>query len=107
MMVKRIALVLSLITITTAAHAHSRNHHRHWAHRHHHDRLASGPTSVPQSGGNNVAAARARGLPWCGAYMADVFHFVGAKARELWLAANWAREGRPSSPHVGAVVVWR
>lgn len=58
------------------------------------------------NGGPNFAAARARGLPSCGAYMADQFGFRGPQARKLWLARNWAHEGRATSPHPGAVAVW-
>jgi hypothetical protein len=56
--------------------------------------------------GSNVAAARARGLRWCGAEMADEMGIRGQQGRELWLARNWANVGTPTSPHVGAVVVW-
>lgn len=44
--------------------------------------------------GSNVAAARARGLPWCGAFMADHLGIHGVAGRELWLARNWTRWGR-------------
>lgn len=55
------------------------------------------------------AEARARrshhGLPWCGIYMSKYF---GKSDRRLWVAREWAREGRPASgPEIGAVVVWR
>lgn len=58
-------------------------------------------------GGGNDARARARGLPDCGAYMADLFGFHGALGRTLWVAANWAHMGHATSPHPGAVAVWR
>ena len=48
----------------------------------------------------NVAAVRARGLPWCGAEMADELGIYGQQGRELWLARNWARwapRHRPTS----------
>lgn len=55
------------------------------------------------------AEARARrshhGLPWCGIYMSKYF---GKSDRRLWIAREWAREGRPAGgPEIGAVVVWR
>lgn len=56
--------------------------------------------------GSNVAAALSRGLAWCGAYMADKLGIQGPQARELWVARNWARVGRPTEPHVGAIVVF-
>jgi len=58
-------------------------------------------------GGGNDARARAQGLPDCGAYMADLFGFVGKVGRELWVAANWAHMGHATEPHPGAVAVWR
>ena len=65
-------------------------------------------TGFSRAGGGNVSAARVRGLPWCGAYMADVMGITGQAARELWVAANWAHWGRPAGgPQVGAVVVFR
>lgn len=41
---------------------------------------------------------------WCGWQMLQWHPAAGG--RELWLARNWARVGRPTSPHVGAIVVW-
>jgi len=84
-------------------------HHHHYVHHyiHHtvkHERYH--PEQIAYGYGGNVAAARSRGLPWCGAYMADKLGFAGALGRELWVAANWARVGVPTSPHIGAVVVW-
>jgi hypothetical protein len=42
-------------------------------------------------------------LPWCGIYLSKYF---GKSDRRLWIAREWAREGAPASPGVGAVVVW-
>lgn len=47
--------------------------------------------------GNNVRPAK-----WCGWYMRQR-HGGGP---EYNLARNWARRGRASVPHVGAIVVW-
>lgn len=41
---------------------------------------------------------------WCGCFL--VKH-LGLSDRSLWVARNWARVGRASSLHVGAIVVWR
>jgi hypothetical protein len=82
----------------TSHHSHGR--FRAWSASSNH----GGNGSVP---GRNVASARSRGLPWCGAFMADVMGITGRTARELWIAANWARWGRATTPHVGVVVVWR
>jgi hypothetical protein len=52
-------------------------------------------------------AGRALGRPraWCGWWLG---RHLGMLDRKLWLAANWARVGRPAhGPAVGAVVVWR
>jgi hypothetical protein len=57
--------------------------------------------------GSNVAAARGRGMAWCGAELADELGIHGQQGRELWLARNWARVGTAASAHIGAVVVWR
>lgn len=41
---------------------------------------------------------------WCGCWLSA---HLGLHRRDLWLARNWARVGRPSSPQAGAIVVWR
>lgn len=51
------------------------------------------------------ARSRRHGLPWCGIYMSQ---YTGIHKRSLWVARNWAYEGRPAhGPAVGTVVVWR
>lgn len=102
-------VAVSLSLTATQASAHSL--HRHHAYHHHRWRYASYrhgrvPHKRTSFYGSNVAAARARGLPWCGAEMADEFGIYGTQGRELWVARNWAHVGIPTSPHVGAVVVW-
>jgi predicted Zn-dependent protease len=47
--------------------------------------------------------ADGRPRAWCGWYMRQI-KGVGNSAYNL--ARNWARWGRPSTPHQGAVVVW-
>ena len=112
-----IALAMSLVTGAAhgTAYAHGWHHfgfHRYYRYHHRHH-LRWHPVrdlfrhEGYSDGGSNVAAARRQGLPWCGAFMADLYHFAGAVGRELWLAANWAHVGHPTVPHVGAVVVWR
>lgn len=104
--IRRSALVAlaALALLATPALAHSRHrtawhhHQHHYAQRHHY--------APVQPEGSNVAAARSRGLPWCGAAMADKLGIHGALGRELWLARNWASYGRATSAHVGAIVVW-
>ena len=100
---------VSLSLTATEASAHSvHRHHAYHPHRWHrasyrHRSHFSRPENFY---GSNVAAARARGLPWCGAEMADEMGIHGRQGRELWLARNWAHVGTPTSAHVGAVVVW-
>lgn len=51
-------------------------------------------------------AHRPAGCParrWCGCWLAK---HLGMNRRDLWLARNWARVGRPTSPQPGAIVVW-
>ena len=98
------AICIGLLA-TTQAQAH-RYHHAYTHHYVHHVkyyRHYDGPIGY----GGNVAAARARGLPWCGAYMADKLGYHGAAGRDLWVARNWAGVGHATSPHIGAIVVWR
>lgn len=54
----------------------------------------------------STAEARGHhGLPWCGIYLSQYFHKTD---RRLWLAREWATEGKPApGPEVGVVVVWR
>lgn len=101
---------LSLSITTTEASAHSvHQHHASPGHRGHHVSYRRNPTNYGERSfyGSNVAAARGRGMAWCGAEMADELGIHGPEGRELWLARNWAHVGAPSSAHVGAVVVWR
>lgn len=100
------AVSLSLTATEASAHSVHRHHAYHphrWRVSYRHRPHFSRPGNFY---GNNVAAARARGLPWCGAEMADEMGIHGQQGRELWLARNWARVGTPTSAHVGAVVVW-
>ena len=103
---------VSLSLVATEASAHGI--HQHYAYRHHHyDRAHHGAYrrshsryGAGSSYRSNVAAVRSRGLPWCGAEMADELGIHGQQGRELWLARNWARIGTATSAHIGAVVVW-
>ncbi len=56
----------------------------------------------------HALGGRPAGCParaWCGCWLG---HHLGMPRRDLWLARNWARVGRPSDgPRVGAIVVWR
>jgi hypothetical protein len=55
-----------------------------------------------------TAEARPAGCPpraWCGCWLG---YYLGVPKKDLWLARNWAREGRPAmGPGLGVVVVWR
>jgi hypothetical protein len=98
---------VSLSLTATEASAHSTHqHHAYARQRGHHASYRRGDYGGSLYG-SNVAAARARGMAWCGAEMADELGIHGQQGRELWLARNWARVGTPTSAHVGAVVVWR
>lgn len=101
------AVSLSLTATEASAHSvHQRHayHHQRWNHA----SYRRGPAANDGGSfhGSNAAAARARGLPWCGAEMADELGIHGQQGRELWIARNWARVGTATSAHVGAVVVW-
>jgi hypothetical protein len=100
---------VSLSLTATEASAHSGNQHHAYRHRGHHVSYRRGPADYGGGRfyGSNVAAARARGMAWCGAEMADELGIHGQQGRELWLARNWTHVGTPTSAHVGAVVVWR
>lgn len=71
---------------------------------HHHSRskVASKWHPRPSVGGETSAQTAARPARWCGWQMR--LWFGGGP--ELNLARNWARVGRPSAPHVGAIIVW-
>ena len=101
---------VSLSLTATEASAHSvHQHHVYHHHRWHHASYRRSPAHHHYKEGfygSNVAAARARGMPWCGAEMADELGIHGQQGRELWLARNWAHVGTPTSAHIGAVVVW-
>ncbi len=97
--------VLSLFAITLAkpAQASHHKHHRHYAHHHYrhyarHHRQHNDSVSIP------VAYHDGRPSAWCGWYMRQIMHVADAAYN---LAANWAHWGRPTEPHVGAVVVWQ
>lgn len=50
------------------------------------------------------------GIPWCGCWLKHALSAAlsaADRALNLNRAIEWARVGRPASPHVGAVVVWR
>lgn len=69
------------------------------------------PLSLPHGFVREVARALPSGRPagcparaWCGCWLG---HHLGMARRDLWLARNWARVGRPAGgPQVGAIVVW-
>ncbi len=64
-------------------------------------RYARGRTSSSYSRGHHGAGARPRA--WCGWWMRT----QRGGGAHLNLAWNWSKWGRPASPQVGAVVVWR
>ncbi len=98
---------VSLSLAATEASAHGIHRHSAYQHRRqHHVAYRRSRYGAGSSYGSNVAAARARGLAWCGAEMADELGIGGREGRELWVARNWARVGAPTSAHIGAVVVW-
>lgn len=121
--VLRIVLgVIALLLISGAsAEASHRHHHHH--HRFAHHRLAPVAQAAPVfsifGGGGWTSpsifssytgvASGSRpsdcyGIPWCGCYLR---HQFGLADKTLNRAIAWARVGHPTSPHVGAVVVWR
>lgn len=83
--------IVGLMAIASQANAHGRQHlHRvvhHYTHRHY-------------------VGSEGRPRAWCGWYMAYKLGIGGALGRSLWIAANWAYVGTPTTPHVGAIVVW-
>lgn len=109
-MVRTTLLATAAVSLSlTATEASAHSVHQHHPYHHHHWRHASyRPIHHYEQGfyGGNVAAARARGMPWCGAEMADELGIHGRQGRKLWLARNWAHVGNPTSAHIGAVVVW-
>lgn len=100
---KKLATAFAITLIaTTAAQARGHRHHHH--HRHYMNIRYDGPVHAR---GSNVAAARARGLPWCGAFAADYFGLPrNYHGLNLWQAREWRGVGHPSSPHIGAIAVW-
>jgi len=104
------ALVFALLT--SSASAHSRHHHyRYYAH-HHRSTVAATPWAGWGFWGEQQPSAVSltrrhfsdgRPALWCGWYMRQV---KGVADTAYNLARNWAHWGRPTSPHVGAVVVW-
>jgi hypothetical protein len=101
------AVSLSLTATEASAHG-EHQHHAYHRPRGAHATHRRGPADYGGGSfyGTNVAAARARGMAWCGAEMADELGIHGRQGRELWLARNWAHVGTATSAHVGAVVVW-
>ncbi len=106
--------VLSLFAITLAKPAQASHHkhhhysHKHYAHRHYrhyarHHRQHNDVVSAHVAS-NEGRPADCYGIPWCGCALR---HWLGIADTALNLAANWAHWGRPTEPHVGAVVVWR
>jgi hypothetical protein len=94
---------VSLSITATEASAHSAHQHHAYARRGSAHSAHYGERSFS---GSNVAAARGRGMAWCGAEMADELGIHGQQGRQLWIARNWAHVGAPTAAHVGAVVVW-
>jgi hypothetical protein len=64
-------------------------------------RLGRGNTYRAPRAGNHALGPRPR--RWCGWWMRS----QRGGGPELNLAWNWSRWGRPTTPQVGAVVVWR
>ncbi len=111
-MIRRTLLATAAVSLSltaTEASAHSMHqHHASPRHRGHHSHYSRNSTDYGERSyyGSNVAAARARGMAWCGAEMADELGIHGQQGRDLWLARNWTHVGTATSAHVGAVVVW-
>jgi hypothetical protein len=111
-MIRRTLLVTAAVSLSlTASKASAHSLHQHHAYHHHRWHRATYRHGAKRHDrgnfyGSNVAAARALGLAWCGAEMADELGIHGQQGRQLWLARNWARVGTPTSAHMGAVVVW-
>lgn len=105
---KRLATAFAITAALTAvsSQAEARGHHRHHYRSHHYVQESHRHySSHYASEGSRPAGCG--GIPWCGCYMAKLLGIGGALGRELNLAANWARMGTATSPHVGAIVVWR
>jgi hypothetical protein len=66
--------------------------------------LINATALVLKARGEEARPAHCPPRAWCGCYLA---HFLGLHDRRLWLAREWARLGRATTPAPGAVVVWR
>ena len=85
-------------------HASRHSGHARRAERHARRRVSEGLARVMAEGAGRVVNW-SRPRAWCGWWLG---RHLGMLDRKLWLAANWARVGRPAhGPAVGAVVVWR
>jgi hypothetical protein len=80
---------VSLILLSPSQ-ARTRHHYHH--HHYHHVRVEIG----------HISTGRPRA--WCGWYMRQLLHVADAAYN---LARNWAHWGHATTPHVGAIVVWR
>src|SRR5689334_10621544 len=91
-----VAAVACALAISTGA-AHAKHHHRIHHHRHHHHTIKH-RSSVYRGTDSRPAA-------WCGWYARHrlVSHDPGPAFN---LARNWARWGKATVAHIGALVVW-
>jgi hypothetical protein len=92
---RRLLLAIMLFGFVLPAHAHGRHQHRrHYLGQSH---LRHAQIHMPWAHSGRPSA-------WCGWY--ELTRHPNAGGRELYLARNWAHVGRPTSPHIGAIVVW-
>ena len=108
-------LIAMLVCVCLSSPALAKHHHHHYHHHHRHyddgvvvahnfgEGLGAGLVhmlrSMPDSRPNDCY-----GIPWCGCWMR---HVQGVVDKTFNLAVEWAHWGRPTQPHVGAIVVWR
>lgn len=99
-MMRSLVAALSLaFLLAIPSTAEARHHKQSDAHRQHHARSAHHVHHVRHARYNDD-----RPSAWCGWFMAR--RIYGHDVRRLWLAANWAREGRAvGGPIEGAIGV--
>ena len=96
----RYIIIASLLLFSTPAFAKHHKHpfreytSRHYHHAHYGARFATRHRYTHTDG---------RPSAWCGWYMRQIMHVADAAFN---LARNWAHYGSPTTPHIGAIVVW-
>lgn len=94
-----VVLILALVYSTSAFAKHHHRHHRYYTHHHRHAVVSVGSVSVGRP-------SDCYGIPWCGCFLKHYLHVVSTHLN-LNRAIEWLDWGHKTSPHIGAVVVWR